>query len=285
MTDGSRPRTAAVLGAGRMGAAIAAEYAAAGFDVRVTTSGDAIPPRLTAALAETRIPESALNRIEWRAGTAAACAGSAIVVESLPEDLELKRRELRLAQSVAPRAVLATNTSSLRVGEIGEALDDPTRLVATHYLHPPSAFRVVEVVPSPATSEDVVEDVLQILKILGKEPIRLRRDSPGFVINRLQFALLRESIALVGEGVISPADLDRIVASGLGRRWAGAGPFATVALGGESVFRRVAENVYPVLSRAEAPPETLAHRELTPSDLGRIRRERDRVLELLHSAP
>lgn len=268
-----------------MGAAIAAEYAAAGFEVRVTTSGDARPPHLLGALADAGATETALSRIDWRADTESACRGAEIVVESLPEDLELKRRELVRAQSAAPAAVLATNTSSLTVGKIARGLPDPSRLLATHYLNPPSAFRIVEIAASEDTAEEAVEHILEVLRGMGKTPIRLGRDSPGFVVNRLQFALLRESVALVDEGVATPADLDAIVSSGLGRRWAALGPFATVTLGGEKVFRQIAGNIFPVLSRADAPPDSLARLELGPADIERVRAERDRLLALLADVP
>jgi 3-hydroxybutyryl-CoA dehydrogenase len=280
----SFPRTVAVLGAGLMGADIAAEYAAAGCDVRITTSARTSPSAAVARVVERGAlgPDSS---VRWCATAGEAAVGADIVVESLPEDLEMKQRMLSEAQRSAPDALLCTNTSSLTVSRIAAPLPAPPSLVGTHYLNPPWIFSIVELVPGARTDEAVITRVERVLSGLGRDPIRLKIDSPGFVINRIQFAVIRESIALVDEGVVSPEDLDRIVSQGLGPRWAAAGPFATIALGGDELFSAVAAELYPYLSAASMPPATVTRRSFEADTLDRLRSEREVLLRMLRDLP
>ena len=191
-------------------------------------------------------------------------------MESLPESLKLKQGELRKAQEVAPSAMLCTNTSSFRVSEIGSALDDPTKIVGTHYLSPPSAFDVVELVCSSDTDDFIVDRMEKVLVGLGKLPLRVS-DVTGFVINRLQFSLLREAVNLVDSGVISREDLDTLVRDGLGTRWSVAGPFEVIALGGPELFSTLAARIFPTLSNEAGVSDSLGRKEVS-SDIETLRR-------------
>jgi 3-hydroxybutyryl-CoA dehydrogenase len=271
------PLRVAVLGAGRMGAGIAAEYAAAGHAVTVTTSAgtsaDVALERVRAQLAKL----GATAEVGWAGSSPEAATGADVVVESLPELVELKAAELAAAQAVAPAAILASNTSSLSLAGIGAGLSDQSRLLGAHYLNPPLAFPVVELVGGPATDPAALERMGAILRSLGKRPVVVR-DVPGFVLNRLQMALLREAVELVDDGVVGAGDLDLLIRDGLGRRWSAIGPFATVAIGGPATFRRVAEELYPVLSRRDQPPESLDRLGLDESAVAELRAARDRAL-------
>lgn len=261
-----------------MGSALAAEYAAAGHAVRITTSA-----RTSSADALQRVRlRNDGNRLQvsWCSSSPEAAEGVDVVVESLPEDLALKRAQLRLAQGVAPDAILATNTSSLSVGSISEELDDPSRLVGAHYLNPPNAFAVMELIASKHSDPALVDRMEQILVSLGRRPVRLLSDTPGFVLNRLQMALLREAGELVDQGVATPEAVDRLMTEGLGRRWAAVGPFETIALGGEDTFRRVAANIYPVLSTSVEPPERISRLDLDEVQVEAVARRRDDILRL-----
>jgi 3-hydroxybutyryl-CoA dehydrogenase len=242
--------TVAVLGAGLMGSHIALDYARGGHTVRFTVSkatGQA------AAMARINATSNGQLDVSYAGSTADAARAADLIVESLPEDLALKQQELRAAQAVSPAAILATNTSSLTIAAIADGLDDPTRLIGIHYVNPPWAHRIVEVIPGPSTAPEVLEQVAVILASLGRHPVPINLDTPGFVFNRLQFALLREAIALVESGVVSKADLDRIVVEGLGRRWGVVGPLTSAALGGAELFSQLAARLYPVLANATAP--------------------------------
>jgi 3-hydroxybutyryl-CoA dehydrogenase len=268
--------TIAVLGAGLMGTHIALDYARGGHSVRFTVSQ---ATGRAAAMARMNATSNGDLDISYAVSTTDAARAADVIVESLPEDLALKRQELSTAQAVAPGAILATNTSSLTIADIAEGLPDPTRLVGVHYVNPPWAHRIVEVIPGRSTAPDVLERVEAILVSLGRHPVRINLDTPGFVFNRLQFALLREAIALVESGVVSKADLDRVVVEGLGRRWGVVGPLTSAALGGAELFSQLAARLYPVLANATAPGP--GHMELLvmPEDeVDAARRTRDAQL-------
>jgi 3-hydroxybutyryl-CoA dehydrogenase len=188
---------------------------------------------------------------------------------------------LRIAVKSAPGAILASNTSSLSISELGERVGSSERLLGTHYLNPATLLPLVEVVRGRLTSEDVVARVAETLRAMGKEPVFVR-DVPGFVWNRLQFALLREAAWLVSSGVVDAPTVDVIMRRGLGRRLSLVGPFETMALGGRATFRRVAQQIWPALSR-EISPELLDRVELPNANgLAKRRGERDRrLLDLL----
>lgn len=275
--------TVVVLGAGRMGAALAAQYATAGHRVRVTAS-----PTSGAEEVHARVQAAAVGPcppVRWAPSTDAACSGADVVVECLPEDVEVKRAELARAQAVAPDALLATSTSSLQVTDVGNGLADPTRLAGVHCLNPPTLFEVLELVPGEHTSPAVLDEFDAFLRAMGLSPIRLRRDTPGFVINRLQFALLREAAELVDSGVADPESVDLLVSEGLGPRWAAAGPFTTAALGGSELFEQLTHRLYPHLSRATAPPGSVVKREFSPDAIAALGRQRtDRLRAVLARA-
>ena len=205
------------------------------------------------------------------------------MVESLPEQLELKVSVLREVREVAPEAVVATNTSSFSITAIGEAIGTPERTVGTHYLNPPLLMPPVEVIAGTGTSPETLAFARDTVASLGKLPIVVRRDVPGFVWNRLQFALVRECAWLVENGVASAEDVDAVMREGLARRWRRVGPLRAMALGGIDTWNRSGENIVPELSNATELPD-LARLALADGDLGAAAAERDAALaqELVH---
>ena len=254
----------AVIGAGLMGAQIGCEYALGGHDV-VLQARDvgATRARVEAAFAllsahglRTHAEvAAAARRVSTVDRPTAAAGGAEIVVESLPEDLELKVSILQPACAVAPGAIVATNTSSLSISTIGEAIGRPERTVGTHYLNPPLLMPPVEVVAGERTSPETVEFVRTVLVELGKLPIVVRRDVPGFVWNRLQFALVRECVWLVENGVATAEDVDTVMREGLARRWGRVGPLRSIALGGVETWNRSGRNIVPELSNTSQLPD------------------------------
>src|SRR5947208_7021755 len=246
----------AIVGAGLMGAQIGCEYALGGHEVTLVARD--------AAAAERRV-ESALRLVEEHAlGLAGpardrlrvttdsvSSAACDLAVESVPEDLELKARLLREVAAGSPEALLASNTSSIPIPALGDAVGAPERVVGTHYLNPPLLMPPVEVVAGERTDPTVVATVTATLRALGKQPVLVRRDVPGFVWNRLQFALLRECVWLVDQGVASMEDVDRVVRDGLARRWRRVGPFASIRLGGADTWNRAGRNPVPESSTAD----------------------------------
>lgn len=248
----------AILGPGLMGAQIACEYALGGHDVVVLArrpevakermdQGFATVQRHELATADE--VEEARERITVSQDVADT-ANAEIIVESVIEDLPSKAEAVRPILAVAPGAIVATNTSSIPITAIGEAVGAPERTVGVHYWNPPLLMPLVEVIRGDATSDDVVQTMVTTLEGLQKRPVLVDRDVDGFVWNRLQLALLREAVWVVENGVAQPSVVDRIVREGLARRWRYTGPFQTAALGGAATFERVAANLWPVLSTA-----------------------------------
>jgi len=220
-----------VVGAGTMGAGIAAIAAEGGYG---TLLHDPDPDALAAGLE--RAGE------EVRAAPALAdLAGCDLVVEAAPEDLELKQELFAaLAEACGPEAILATNTSSLPVGEIAAGLSHPERVVGMHFFNPPAKMRLVEVVAAERSSPDAVEATVEVGERMGRTPIRAK-DSPGFVANRLARPFTLESLRMLAEGVADAATIDRVCRLGGGFRM---GPFELIDLIGLDVNLSVARSFH-----------------------------------------
>jgi len=274
----------AVVGAGLMGSQIAAEYALGGHAVVVVARRpEAARTRLEETarlvaelgLAPAGVSAASVAEIDITTSVGAISGGVDLVVESVVERLDAKVEILGAAARRFPRAILASNTSSLRITAIGEGAGAPERTVGSHYWNPPLLMPLVEVVRGEGTAPEVVERMTATLRALGKRPVPVERDAPGFVWNRLQLALLREAVWLVEQGVATPATVDEVVRDGLARRWRYTGPFQTAALGGAETFERVAENLFPVLSTADRLEGLGRWLEASPDRLGAWRRRRD----------
>jgi 3-hydroxybutyryl-CoA dehydrogenase len=276
-----------VVGAGLMGVEIGCEYALGGHAVTLVAR-DAERARERARekldflrrerLASAEACTAAAHRLSVSDDVAAASAGVDIAVESLPEVLELKAELLRVVLGAAPDAVVASNTSSIPITALGDALDAPAQTIGVHYLNPPLLMPTVELIAGERTDPAVVERMHGLLVELGKRPIRVRRDVPGFIWNRLQFALLRECAQLVDDGVASTADVDLVLREGLARRWRVVGPFAALALGGVETWTRAAANLLPALSTASELGDLSRFLAPQPEELERLRNRRDRAL-------
>lgn len=271
-----------VVGAGLMGSQIGCEYALGGHYVTfLVRRREEAERRVRGALntvAElglwgTGEVEAAAHRISF---SSSGCDCD-LVVESVPENFELKVELLRSAKEASPQAILATNTSSLSVTELGDALGAGERTVGTHYWNPPLLMPLVEIVAGEHTSDETVELVSRTLTELGKRPV-LVHDVAGFVWNRLQVALLREALWIVENDVATPETVDEIVRRGLARRWRLTGPFETAGLGGVETFIKVAGNLFPELSGAQQAEGLRSFVDPDDPALGDVRARRDAEL-------
>jgi len=276
----------AIIGAGLMGAQIGCEYALGGHEVRVHSRdiGGALQRVANGfavleahGLSTADAVRGAAGRVTTAAHPGDAARDADLLVESLPEDLELKASVLREALAGARHPVVATNTSSLSITAIGEAIGAPERTLGTHYLNPPLLMPTVEVIAGERTAPETVSLVQETLVALGKLPVLVRRDVPGFVWNRLQFALVRECAWLVEHGVASPEDVDTVMREGLARRWRRVGPLRAIALGGVDTWNRSARAIVPDLSTARELPD-LAEVAITDGDLSTDAATRDGAL-------
>jgi 3-hydroxybutyryl-CoA dehydrogenase len=274
-----------VIGAGLMGSQIGCEYALAGHRVTfLLRDVDRGRTRVVAAFDVARgagiatQEQSDRSDVRFVTDVEALDPSTELVVESIPEDIEVKSVVFRRVAAHVPDAILASNTSSIPLTELGDAIGAPERVVGTHYWNPPLLMPPVEIIAGEQTRPEVVTRVWATLESLGKEPVLVERDVPGFIWNRLQFALLREVLWLVDNGVASPETIDRVVRSGLARRLRHTGPFDTIALGGAHSWARVAETLFPLLSSATEPPDLERWLDQDPAHLDAVRARRDRGL-------
>lgn len=254
---------AGVVGTGLMGVGIATQCALHG--VR-TLVHDVDPARLAgvAAKAEAVLDELVdAGRIDAAAKAAAlariettdrldAMAAVQFVFEAVPEVLDLKHRlYAQLGAVLAPDAILASNTSGFEPDVLAAPLPAPERFVIAHFWNPPHMIPLVEVVPGRATAPDVTARTAELMSAIGMEPVVLAKAIPGFVGNRLQFAVLREALNIVRSGAATPEVVDRVMKASLGRRWGIVGPFESADLGGLDTFVDISSHLMPELAKDE----------------------------------
>jgi L-gulonate 3-dehydrogenase len=231
----------AIIGSGLIGRAWAQVFARADWTVRVwdpdTATRDGAPTQISAGLHELAThglvtdPARAAARIVVAETLEHAVEGCDFVQENGPEIVDVKRETFGRLDAAAPRtAVLASSTSAIVASRFTEGLAGRDRCLVGHPVNPPHLVPIVEVCGSPWTSDAARVKARETYAAIGQVPIDVRREVDGFILNRLQGALLAEAFRLVGEGYCSPQDLDRTLSEGLGRRWAFLGPFATIEL-------------------------------------------------------
>jgi 3-hydroxybutyryl-CoA dehydrogenase len=241
-----------VLGAGTMGAGIAQVACLGGFETRLH---DPVPASLESGAERLREGlRKGAERGRWSETEAAAAgarlrlcadeselAGSDLLVEAAPEDLELKQQLFaRMAEVCGPQAVLATNTSSLSVTEIATAVPGPERVVGMHFFNPPALMRLVEIVATDASSEEALAAATETARRMGRTPVRCR-DGIGFIANRCARPYTLEALRLLGSEVADEATIDRICRLGGGFRM---GPFELTDLVGVDVNLEVARSFW-----------------------------------------
>jgi 3-hydroxybutyryl-CoA dehydrogenase len=266
--DAAVPEAVGVYGGGRMGGGIAHAFVIAGAAVIVVENDDA-----SARAARERIDASlakAAAKGERVAGAfdvvtdAAALAACELVIEAVPELLDLKHGVLRRIAAVAPSAAIGSNTSSLSIDALADVLPDPSRLVGLHFFNPVPVSALVEVVVGRRTAPGLVEAARGWVAGLGRTPITVK-DSPGFASSRLGVALALEAMRLLEEGVAAAADID--TAMTLGYRHP-VGPLRTTDLVGLDVRLQIAEHLERELGPRFAPPRLLRDK-VAAGELGR----------------
>ncbi len=287
MSDAARKTrgTVALVGGGVVGSAWAVVFARAGYAVRLY---DVSPEAREGAHAQARGslaalaaeglagPDDAatvLDRITAPSGLEEAVAGVDYVQESAPERLEVKRDLYRrLDALVAPDVVIGSSTSGLPASSFTADMATRSRCLVVHPINPPQLVPLVELVPAPWTVPEAVERAATLMREVGQAPIRLSREINGFVVNRLQSAVLAEAFRLVDDGICSVSDVDSAMADGLGLRWAFMGPFETIDLNAKAGVAEYCKNLGPMyrgLAKEQADP-----REWTPELVAAIEKER-----------
>src|SRR5260370_41333302 len=259
----------AIVGAGLIGRAWAIVFARAGREVSLYDPDPLVLPLALetigvnlADLAESGLiadPAETIQRIALDKSLEAALHGALYVQENGPENLAIKQALFRELDRLAdPGAVLASSSSALRASLFTEDLPGRARCLVAHPVNPPYLVPLVELSPAPWTSRDTVDRTRALMEAVGQVAVDLRREIPGFLLNRLQGALLGEAFRLVEQGYCGMADIDKTVKDGLGLRWSFMGPFETIDLnapGGIADYIRRYGPAYHERAQSAGPPE------------------------------
>ncbi len=270
----------AVIGAGLMGHGIAQVFAVAGHAVTLQdVRAEGLAPAVESVrrnlsflaargLGDEAGVEAAVARIATTTDMEEAAAGADFVVECVFEDMGLKQEIFRVLDACTPtETVLATNTSVMSISEIASRAERRERIVGTHFWNPPYLIPLVEVVRAVDTSDATMERTLALLKAVGKHPVRVEKDVPGFVANRLQHALWREAISIVERGIADAATVDECIRYGFGLRLPRLAPLENADMVGLDLTLSIHEYILPHLE-ASPEPSPLLRERAAAGDLG-----------------
>ena len=265
--EGDEIQRIGVVGAGLMGHGIALQFALGGYDVRLN---DLSEERLEAALDNVRatlamlgemglVDSADAGRAPARISTSASLEESVsevdFVVEAVFEDLALKQSVFADLDRFSPaRAILSSNTSSFMSSQLAPSTGRPGQVVVANWWNPPYLLPLIEVVKGPETTDETIETTAGLFTRLGKRPVVLRKESLGFIGNRMQFALLREAVSIVESGIASAEDVDLVVKSSFGRRLSVAGPFEVFDLAGWDTISAIVAQLFPDLGTGGETP-------------------------------
>jgi 3-hydroxybutyryl-CoA dehydrogenase/5-formyl-3-hydroxy-2-methylpyridine 4-carboxylate dehydrogenase len=261
----SLPAITTIVGSGTMGPGIAAIFARAGSQVRVFDISETALENAKSALV---LCESVLDQIggesasggtvSFHTDLAEALAGTNFVVEAVPEKIDLKKSVLAdVEKHVGNDVIIASNTSGIPITDIAEALTNPERFVGMHWSNPPHIIPMIEVVPGEKTEGAIADRLIEIVHSFGYEAV-YEKEKAGFVENRVLYAILRECLALVDEGVISQRDLDVCVKWGIGYKLAVVGPMRLLDMAGLDIYTSVASYLNPDLSNSDGVPSFIS---------------------------
>ncbi|MGP2962927.1 3-hydroxyacyl-CoA dehydrogenase family protein [Serratia ureilytica] len=253
----------AVLGAGLMGVGIATHFIRHGHEVLLyepdpqrLAEAPAVASGILAELSDVGQfdrdeREAALARLRVT-GDLNAVAHARLLIEAIPERLELKHALYeQLEGLIADDAVIASNTSGLPPDELAARMTHPQRLLIAHFWHPPHLIPLVEIVPGSATEPRHLAAVQALLGEMALEAVLLERAAPGFVGNRLQFAVLREALHIVHSGIASAEVVDQVMRASLGRRYAMVGPLEAADMTGLATVADIARHLFPELATGD----------------------------------
>ena len=286
----------AVIGVGTMGPGIAATLSRGGLDMVLydlsaeqLRKAEADMPSLQKVLDEIKVAASS-GKISYESDLARAVCEADFVIEAVPERLELKQRVFaELDRLARPAAILASNTSGIPITRLQEAVACKSRVVGMHWSNPPHVIPMVEVIAGEHTDPGVVERTRRLVADCGLIAVLVDKEVPGFVHNRLLYAVLREAVSLVEKGVVSPEELDKCFKWGLGLKLAVIGPMELLDVAGLDVYAAVAGYLNADLDNSTRVPDYIAEKvqakrfgmktgegiyQYTPQKLGALRAER-----------
>ena len=257
-------RRAAVIGTGTMGPGMGAVLARAGIE---TALYDVSAEALERARAAAELASGVLERLDavkedggalrFESDLAAALDGADVVLEAVPEKLELKQEVFpQLEEGVAPEAILASNTSGIPITKIATVCRHPERVVGLHWSNPPHLIPMIEVIPGEQTSPETVEAASELVRRVGYHPV-VEKEVAGFVENRILYAILRECLDLIDRGIIDPKGLDLNVRWGIGYKLAVIGPMELLDMAGLDIYNAVGSYLNQDLSTSGEVSSTI----------------------------
>ncbi len=260
----SVPKVCAVIGAGSMGPGIAALLARYGADVRLNDIAQDVLARAEGVCAgaathldELEVPVTPGGSIRFELDQGAALDGADLVIEAVPENIELKKTVLaRIEAAVRDDAIIATNTSGIPISDMAVAMTHPERFIGMHWSNPPHLIPMIEVVKGDRTAAEVESRLIGIVESFGYAAVR-EKEVPGFVENRVLYAVLRECLSLVEQGVVSQKDLDTCVKWGIGYKLAVIGPMRLLDMAGLDIYESVAGYLNKDLSTQGGVPSLI----------------------------
>ena len=299
-------RRATVIGTGTMGPGMGAVLARAGIE---TALYDVSAEALERAKAGVELASGVLERLEaaqedggsvrFESDLDAALDGADFVLEAVPEKLELKHEVFeRFEQLVPPETVLASNTSGIPITKIAEATEHPERVIGMHWSNPPHLIPMIEVIPGEKTSRETVDTTAELVRRVGYHPVE-EKEVPGFVENRILYAILRECLDLVDRGIIDPEGLDLNVRWGIGYKLAVIGPMELLDMAGLDIYTNVGGYLNQDLCNGSEVSKTITDRvdrnelgiktgkglyDYTPERIAELRAERARKLVAVRKA-
>ena len=259
-----------VIGAGLMGHGIALNFALGGFDVYLhDTTEESLEKALenvatslgtmkSVGLADEAKAAAVPSRIHTSTSLAETVSDVDFVVEAVFEDIDIKHQVFAQLDELSPeRTILSSNTSSFMSSQLAPATKRPDKVVVANWWNPPYLLPLIEVVRGPETSDHTIDTTAGLFTRLGKTPVVLQKESLGFIGNRMQFALLREAISVVEQGIASAQDVDKVVTNSFGRRLAVAGPFQVFDLAGWDTISHIIDELFPVIESSPDSPELI----------------------------
>ena len=241
--NNNKKKKVALIGCGLIGQSWAVSFLSAGFSVSLFDPTDGVTEtakeKITAKLSDLqnhgliskRKISDYLNQIYLAPSIAKAVEDCVYVQESGPENLDIKKELTQSIDKATPDHIpIASSTSGIPTSLYANKVEGNYRCIVAHPINPPHLIPAVEIVPAPFTSQSTKKTVKKIISSIGKEPLELNKEIPGFVVNRLQGALLTEAFNLVKEGICSAQEIDKAISEGLGLRWSFMGPFQTIHL-------------------------------------------------------
>jgi len=267
-------------GGGVIGASWAFYFALKGHDATVYDISDPALDKARASVAQcidrmkgfgvidSKDGEAILARISYTLDPKEAFTGATVIQENVPEKLEIKQSTLELIETYAPDDCLyASSTSGMPITSIAAKARHPERCVGSHPFNPPHLMPLVEITKGEKTEQKYVDRAVAFYRSIGKEPVVLQKEKIGFIANRLQHVILRESMSLVAEGVCTVPEIDRALIYGVGLRWASVGAVMTGELGSASGIRESNEKFHKL---NETIFQDIENRQLVPEDWGEV---------------